>query len=176
MDRERGFTLIEVLVATVLTAILLTLSASGARHYWLTQALQTGRGEIITQLRQMQEQVVSETHPTVFAARFRVGSSDWGVVEYDPTLTASHPATTCTQVRSNTFATGVKVTAASFAAPTDSSMLSLCRAIPGASSDQFVFFYARGSATGGTVTIDQPSLGRSKTITVTPITGRVEGS
>jgi prepilin-type N-terminal cleavage/methylation domain-containing protein len=176
MRDERGFTLIEVLTAVALTAILVTLAAGGLRHYWLNQSLVSARGQVVSQLRQMQEQVVSETHPTVFGARFRVGSSDWGVVEYDPTITASHPATTCKEVRSNTFSTGVKVTAASFATPTDTAMANLCKTIPGASSDKFAFFYARGSATGGTITLTQPAINKTKTITVTPITGRVEGN
>jgi prepilin-type N-terminal cleavage/methylation domain-containing protein len=174
MRRESGFTLIETMVAMALVAILLTLTAGGLRHYWFVQSLETAHGEVRSQLRQLQEQVVSETHPTVFGAHFRIGSSDWGVVEYDPVISAGHPAATCQEVRSNKFGTGVQVTAASFAAPVDTTMGNLCKTIPGASGDKFVFFYARGSATGGSVTVTQPQLGRSKTLTVTPITGRVQ--
>jgi prepilin-type N-terminal cleavage/methylation domain-containing protein len=176
LKNERGVTLIEMLVGMLLTAMLLALSAGAARTYWLNQALSSAQGQIVSQLRQTQEQVVSETHPTVYGVRFRVGSSDWGVVAYDPTITGSHPAATCTQVRNNTFATGVTVTAASFAAPTDTTMANLCKAIPGAATDAFVYFYARGSATGGSVTVTQPSLGRSEVVTVTPITGRAEAN
>ncbi|MEA2460719.1 MAG: hypothetical protein QOH90_896 [Actinomycetota bacterium] len=175
-NQEGGYTLIETLAVMLLTGMLLALTASGLRHYWFVQSLESAKGEVVSQLRQLQEQVVSETHPTVFGARFRIGSSDWGVVEYDPVTTASHPSTTCTQVRSNKFGSGVQVSAASFAAPSDSAMNTLCKAIPGASADKFVFFYARGSATSGSVTVTQPQLSRSKTITVTPITGRVESS
>jgi prepilin-type N-terminal cleavage/methylation domain-containing protein len=176
MHKDSGFTLIEVLSVMVLTGILLTLTAAGLRHYWFVQSLETAQSDVVSQLRQLQEQVVSETHPTVFGSRFKVGSSNWGVVEYDPLITGSHPSATCTQVRSNTFGSGVQVSAASFTAATDTAMTNLCKTIPGASTDSFVFFYARGSATGGSVTILQPQLSRSKTITITPITGRVESS
>jgi hypothetical protein len=40
-------------------------------------------------------------------------------------------------------------------------------------ANSFVFFYARGSATGGTVKLTSDLLGRSNVVTVTPITGRV---
>ena len=171
MKKENGFSLIEVLVTISLVSILLTLSAGGVRHYWFVQSLDGAQGELVSQLRQMQEQVVSETHPTVFGVRFRVGSSDWAIVEYDPTAT---PTPTCTDVRTNKFGSGVQVTSATFTPPADTAMHTKCKAIPGASSDSFAFFYARGSATGGSVTIVQPQLGRTKTVTVTPITGRVE--
>jgi prepilin-type N-terminal cleavage/methylation domain-containing protein len=174
MRHEDGYTLLEVLSVMALTAILLTLTASGLRHYWFVQSLESAKGEVVSQLRQLQEQVVSETHPTVFGARFKIGSSDWGVVEYDPQTYAGHPSATCTQVRSNKLGSGVQVSAASFTAPSDSAMDTMCKSIPGASGDKFVFFYARGSATGGSVTVMQPQLSRSYTINVTPITGRVE--
>jgi prepilin-type N-terminal cleavage/methylation domain-containing protein len=176
MRKEEGYTLVEVLVTMSLAAMLLVLSAGAARTYWLNSALQGSKGEIVSQLRQMQEQVVSETHPTVFGARFRIGSSNWGVVEYDPTITGSHPSTTCQEVRSNTFSTGVIVTSAAFTAAADTAMTNLCKTIPGATNDAFVFFFARGSATGGTVTVTQPSLGRSASVSVSPITGRTEGT
>ncbi|MGH2729565.1 MAG: hypothetical protein ACRDJI_03040, partial [Actinomycetota bacterium] len=42
-----------------------------------------------------------------------------------------------------------------------------------AATDDFVFFYARGSATGGIVVLRHTSTGQSKTVLVRGITGRV---
>jgi prepilin-type N-terminal cleavage/methylation domain-containing protein len=169
---ETGYTLIEVLVVMLLTSILLTLTAAGLRHFWLVQSLESASGEIVSEVRQTQEQAVSETHPGVFGVYFRVGATDWGVVKYDPRFTPL-----CKYVDSRKFATGVKVTAASFTVPADSTAVkNACASLTGNANDKFAFFFARGSATPGTVTILQPSLNRSRTLTISPITGRIEES
>ena len=73
--------------------------------------------------------------------------------------------------------TGVEVSAMDFtAAP---GVTSVCASqIPGAgASDEFALFFARGTATQGSITFTHPSLsGRSVGLTVTPITGRVEAT
>jgi type II secretion system protein H len=166
MRREQGFTLIEALVVMLLASIVMTLAVQALRHYWLVQSLEQGEGEVISQLRQLQERAVSESHPLVYGARFKLNSSDWSIVRYNPSATP----TACTLENTLTFATGVKVSAANFdAAPT----ITGC---PGAGDSQykFVFFFARGTATGGQLTLTQPAIGRTRTITVTPLTGRVE--
>jgi hypothetical protein len=52
----------------------------------------------------------------------------------------------------------------------------VCRAALGAAGveNQFVFFYARGDATAGQVTVEHPTLGRTRAIQVTGLTARVE--
>ena len=42
-------------------------------------------------------------------------------------------------------------------------------------NDQMVFFFARGDATEGRVTLRQANIGRSIAVTVAGITGRVDG-
>ena len=176
---EGGFTLIEMLVAMSILALLFTLAAGALRNYWLTQALYGGRDEVISQLRAMQEQVVSENHPLVFGARFELGSGNWGLVEYDPRTGA------CTE-RPRTFSSSVTPTSATFLSTTETAA---CKnvlvyeagaplagtPVPNRSASSYVWFYARGTATEGTATFTQPLLGdKSLTIRVTPLTGRVE--
>ena len=171
--------MIEMMVVMALLAILLTLGAGPLRNYWLTQALYGGRDEVISQLRAMQEQVVSESHPLVFGARLEVGSSSWGLVQYNPLSGA------CTE-RPREFASSVVPSAATF---TDTDETAACKSalvyapgtpqagsvVPGRATSSYVWFYARGTATGGTTTLNQPLLdNRNLTITVTPLTGRVE--
>jgi prepilin-type N-terminal cleavage/methylation domain-containing protein len=178
MHREDGFTLIELMSVIALSLILLTLSAGSMRSYWLNQQLSGAAGEVRSQLRQLQERTVSESHPNVYGVRFRVGTSSWGVLDYNPTITASHPAATCTDTPM-TFSSSVKVSVASFTVPSGSeaaNIVNLCKSsIPGAGSDQMMLFFARGTATPGSVSLTHPLVGRSKTLTVSAITGRVDG-
>jgi prepilin-type N-terminal cleavage/methylation domain-containing protein len=174
---DDGFSLIELLVGIGLVAILVTLSAGALRTYWLTQGLVGSRDEVVSQLRASQEQVVSESHPLVFGARFQTGSSTWGLVEFDP------GTNTCVEL-SRTLSTGVTPQSASF---TSSAETTFCQAnlvfaggsvpVPDRATSAYVWFYARGTATAGSLTFTQPALpGKSVSLTVTPLTGRVEAS
>lgn len=171
MRRQQGFTLIEVLVAIALASILLTLGASALRTFWLVRSLEGGADGVVTQLRELQESAVSETHPIVFGAHFDVGTSDWKLVRYDPRLASGSQ---CSIAGTRRFDMGVLVNSASF--EVDAVASAACMPlIPGSAATEFVFFFARGSATGGSVTLVHPSLeGRSRITTVLPITGRVE--
>jgi prepilin-type N-terminal cleavage/methylation domain-containing protein len=170
--RQEGFTLIELLSAVALVAILMTLAAGALRNFWLTQALHGGRDGVITQLRAQQERVVSESHPLVFGARFREGSSDWALVQFDPRTNQ------CSQTREMRLDSGVRVAAASFSevgslAP----IVAECRSDLGAATgDDFVMFFARGTASAGSLTLRQPALGRELGVTVTALTGRVRAA
>lgn len=173
---ERGFSLIEILAVIALSAILLTLGAGALRHYWLVHTLDAATDEVVTQLRQVQERTVSESHPLVFGVRFRDGSSQWDVVKYDPAGSGS-----CTREQQNTFdngvlSAGVQVIGPRFPMDPTRPELVSCKAQSwAASTDEFVFFYARGNAVEGDLTLRQPALGptRDETVDVFGITGRV---
>lgn len=173
---EEGFTLVELLVAMTMLVVLLALGAFALRQFWLTHSLRGGREEVVTQLRQLQQRSVSESHPLVYGARFRVGSPTFGLVKFNPHNTATTADDTCLEMSSVTLGSNVQVTDADF---TDAAgITSLCRTqIAGANLDEFVFFYARGTATEGGLTLQVPALpGKSLSLSVTPITGRVNTS
>lgn len=176
MKNEKGYTLIELLVVMGLAAILFTLSVGAARNFWLVRSLHGSGDEVVRQLRQTQERTVSESHPLIYGARFRAGSSQWAVVRFDPGATTATSDDTCSEVGTREFASGVQVATVDVA---DVDVTTFCRQnLPGAmAQDEFFFFYARGNATAGTLALSHTSLpGRAVTVTVTPVTGRVSRS
>jgi len=179
MHDEDGFTLIELLVVMAISAIVLTLSVTALRSYWFGQALNGSVDGVTTQMRQAQQQAESESHPLVYGVWFTtVGDATrWGTLQYDPDPDLS---VHCSEIGKRSFSTGVQVKAVSFAE--DSPRSSDCRSalgaasVPGAGSAEIAFFYARGTATPGTITLEQTNLDRSESLNVTGITGRVSDS
>lgn len=160
---QRGFSLIEVLTAVALIGILVTLSASSFRTYWLGRSLDSAQGEVKAQLQRTQEQAVSESQPFSFGVRFQVGSSRWDVVRYNPT------SSTCTVLAQKSLGNGVIVSSGGFD-PAASIATSTC---PDEAGSIFVWYFARGTATAGTLTLRQPVLDKERTIEVVGLTGKV---
>ena len=175
-SNDDGFTLIELLAGMLIMFVLLGVGVFALRQFWLSHSLKGGRAEVVSQLRQLQERSVSESHPLVYGARFHVGSPTFGIVKFNPNSASTTTDDTCVETSKVTLESNVRVTAASFTSA--SGITSLCRTqISGAVSDEFAFFYARGTATSGQVTLVSPAYtGHSATVTVSPITGRVTGS
>jgi len=171
---QDGFTLVELLTTILLASILVTLGAFAFRHYWYVQSLEGGEDELLTQLRGLQQRVVSESFPLVYGARFEPGSSRWVHVQYDPgtedcTLVAD------TEFRTGEFNAGVEIQSASFDPYSSGGVDVTTECQDGSPNAEVVFFFARGTATGGDVTIVQPNLeDRTKTVCVASLTGRVE--
>lgn len=169
---ERGFTLIELLVAVSIVSLLLTLSASALRIFWLQQGLDGAANDARVEMRRLQQRAESESHPLVYGAWFVQDSSSWGVVRY------SASTGNCSLIDRLSFDAGVIVSAVT-GLDSPSSLISACRSaldaagVPSASSARMAFFYARGTANQGSVTVLQPSLRRTETVQVTPLTGRV---
>ena len=172
-DPEGGFTLLETLVVFVLIGLVTTFGVGAVRHYWLVRSLSSGRDTVAAQLREVQQRSLSESHPNVYGVRFRKGTSTYGIVKY----VAGTPGT-CTAVTQQTL-DGVEFANDSETDfPDVAGLTSLCRAAAPASDDyEIVFFYPRGStnasSTIGSVKVRQPSLNRSKKISVSRLTGRV---
>ncbi len=178
--RDAGFTLIEVLVAMIVFAIALTLSAGALRHYWRVQAFDGAVSSLVSQMRAVQQRTLSESHPLVYGLRFSPSATQttqagsYEIVQYDPHDLASTSDDTC-QVAPNTAPQqldgSVWISAASFGTATTPVVTSNCPTAT--ASDVFVFFYARGTATPGSLTISSED-GESKTISVLGLTGRVQ--
>jgi prepilin-type N-terminal cleavage/methylation domain-containing protein len=167
---ERGFTLIESLAAIALISLLVSLSAVALKNFWYVEAVDRGTGELTSLLKRTQQRVVAETHPLVYGAWFEEGSSDWGIVKFDPKSNETSTDDVCTKEPEKRLADGVKVTAV--VGDTTSEAAAECLTI--APDATFVFFYARGTATDSTVTLGKEGSTSTGSIHVFPLTGRVE--
>lgn len=155
--------------------VLLSFGATSFRHYWLVHSLESAQGDVATQLRQTQSRVASESHPYIYGARFTPGTSSWSLVKYDQgtdRLTTSDDSCAADgPVRTLPAAETVAAPASSFGTPLG---VDLSKCGGSYSSDVFVMFYAKGTATGGQLTLRSPQLDRSRVITVSTLTSRVE--
>jgi prepilin-type N-terminal cleavage/methylation domain-containing protein len=169
---QDGFTLVELMVVLALGAVLVGLSASALRNYWFTQALEGSTAQVMSQMRQVQQRTDSESAPLVYGVRFEVGTPNWAVVRYDPKSATTPDDDECTQIAAHQFSDGVSISGATFDAPPGAVVLSKCPQ----SSQVFAMFFARGTATQGTVTLRHELTERIRTISVLPLTGRVRVS
>ena len=156
----------------LITVTLLVLGASAARHYWLVRSLEGAPDTVAAELRSVQERSRSESHPVAYGLRVRPGSqagaaSDVSVVRYD------YGSQTCTQVSTVRLDAGVYVSSASFTVVAPGPTQTCRAAIAGAGSDQFIFMFARGTATGGSMTFAHREVDGTKSLAVSQLTGRV---
>jgi prepilin-type N-terminal cleavage/methylation domain-containing protein len=172
MRRQGGFTLIEVLVAIGISSVLMTLAVFALRTYWVNRSLHDSAEQVISELRQIQEQSVAESHPLVFGTWFKANTSTWGVVRYDPKEPAVSGDDECLQVEGPfEFPTSVVVQAVDF--ESSSPQTTVCAsAVP--SGSEIAFFFARGTATPGDITLRQPITDRTESLEVSGLTGRVD--
>jgi len=175
MRKEAGFTLIELLSAMALAAILMTLGASGLRQYWLVRSLDAAGGEVSSELRLLQQRAASESSPVLFGASFRPGTTSWKTFRYSMGANISDAADdTCVALTNGTLSTGVTVLATTaFAASSQVSSGKLSAGCGVLSTDKVTVFFPKGSATSGHLDLQQPSLGRSTAVCVSPLTSRV---
>lgn len=166
--RENGFTLTELLMVCSVVAIALTLGAAAFNRYWKVRSLTGAIDEVVTELRAEQQDASTQTHPSVWGAYFKQGTSRWGIVRGDA------ETGTCQVTARRTLPTSVVVSAVAFDDVTTPALSANCATAAEAGSE-VVLFFARGSATGGSVSLAHPQVGGGspRTITVTPITGRV---
>lgn len=189
-DPSAGFTLIEVMTVSLMIVTLMALAYAPLRNFWFKQSLEGASNEMIAEVRSLQSRVTAESHPLVYGIRFTtqgnwMATGRWGLVKYDPTGGVGG-APACTQYATASFDAGVFNATVEIVTPafTASTEQTFCRtalkntsgASLAADSDQFVFLYARGTATGGTLKLHQARLGSSRDITVQiyPLTGRIE--
>lgn len=173
MHRDEGFTLIELLTGMLITTMLLGLAVVPLRSYWFVQSINAAADEVVTQLREQQEDAVSEAHPLVFGARFVAGASNYTLYRYDPNTGGGTCSSETRSLDSGVFNAGVQVKTVTV---TNNPLLAEHIACRSASTDKIIFFYPRGTSTGGTIVLEQPTSGKQKTINVSVATGRVQQS
>lgn len=173
---EGGFTLIELLTVMTIMGILFTLGALAIRQFWFVRSLSGSQDQVATQLRQLQQRVVAETHPLVYGARFGAGEDVIGLVRFDP------ETNTCRQYQTVGLGRGVTVDAATDVSSDATEPHIFCKSnlttpggapVPNASTSEYAFFFARGNGTPGTVVVRSQPLGRTESVEITGVTGRV---
>ncbi len=158
-----------------LSSLVLTLGATGFRQYWLLHSLEGAQGDVATQLRQVQARVASESHPFIYGARFTPGSSSWAIVRYDQGTDRLSPNDDGCNVEGGVRTMqGVETVAAPASAFTAPQGVDLSKCGGPHGTDVFVMFYAKGTATGGTLTLRSRALDRTREIHVSSLTSRVE--
>jgi prepilin-type N-terminal cleavage/methylation domain-containing protein len=178
MRRESGFTLIELFVVMAISTILMTLGAAAVRHFWFMNAVDKGAEQVQSELRQLQQRATAQSHPMVYGAWFRTGgtNSTWGILKFDPKTASTATDDVCTQVGGpEMLPDGATFSAADFNMSTAATIESKCTSVAPAGSKR-VYFYARGTATPGSVTVHQTNIAESRTLTVSALTGRVDES
>ena len=150
-------------------SLALSLGAFSIRRYWQTRALSGSVDQVLTELRGEQQDASTATHPWVYGAWFKAGTSRWGLVRAN-SLTGA-----CQVLSRRTFDSGVRVATASFDQVTTQNLSANC-STAAETGAAIVFFFARGTATGGTVALSHPKVsgGATKTVRVYPVTGKVE--
>jgi prepilin-type N-terminal cleavage/methylation domain-containing protein len=187
---ELGFTLIELLTVIMLTSILMGLAAFELRHFWFVRALAGSENEVATQLRRQQQRVIAETHPLVYGARFPKGGSaeraSWSLIRFNAGNLTTTTDDTCVQYQTISLGSGVRIKNSNSRSEgvgfDDASYVTdFCRdnletlagaPVSSAQNDHLAFFFARGNATEGQVTLEQTQLGRTETICIAGLTGR----
>ncbi|HYO61171.1 MAG TPA: prepilin-type N-terminal cleavage/methylation domain-containing protein, partial [Actinomycetota bacterium] len=102
---DSGFTIVELLVVTLIGAMVLGLGAVSLRHYLRTKALQGAHETTVTQLRSAQQRTFSEGYPRAYGLRFPKNGTRWDLVRYDARTA------TCAVVESHVLTNGVRVSA-----------------------------------------------------------------
>lgn len=158
-----------------LLSIVLTLGATGFRHYWLLHSLESAQGDVATQLRQVQARVASESHPFIYGARFTPGSTQWSLFKYDQgSERLSTDDDSCSSDGGQRQLPGVEVAAPPASTFSAAQGVDFSKCGGAHATDVFLVFYARGTATGGKLTLRSPSLDLTREIVVSPLTSRVE--
>ena len=177
-ESETGFTVVELLVVLALISVLVTFSASAFRHYWLLRSLEGSQDQVVAQIRQAQQQSIAESYPNVYGLRFSTSTSTWAVVR------GRANTNTCAVTRTSSFdgsvVTHVPPTGYDFQ-PVSGLTTACQNASPAAPGSQVVFFYPAGSTnaapnTGSRIILHSPLITRNRTVTVSPLTGRVTES
>lgn len=172
---ERGFTILELVAVMTLLSVVLALGAAGFRHYWLLHSLDAAQGDVATQLRQIQARVASESHPLIYGARFTPGSTTWSLVKYDQGSDRLSTADdTCSADGPPRTLPGVEVVASPGTAFAPAQGVELSKCGGSHATDAFVMFYAKGTSTGGKVTLRSRALDRTREVHVSALTSRVE--
>lgn len=161
---DDGFTLIEVLVVTVIAGLIMGIAFFGWRSWQQSLQEQGAQRAVVSLLRDAQVRAVAED--TTYCVDFGTSGSTtsatvWRVPGDDTGALAA--CTTGTKVQTWTADNGTSVTGASFSQRDGS-------------TTAFVLFYPREAASGGGVNVARTGSSKTYSINVDALTGRVSSS
>jgi prepilin-type N-terminal cleavage/methylation domain-containing protein len=177
---ERGTTLIELIAALALGAILIGLSFGAIRHFWRVNSLEGASGELTSQFRRLQQLAVTGDAGEVYGAVLDLGADSWEAIRFKPTGPGAGCERLWSEPRSlsgglvgtDFVGAGVKINDVAFEDPkTGAPEATACASLM--AGKETVFFYRRGNATGGFVELTQEAEKKSMRVRVLSLTGRV---
>jgi len=160
--RERGFTLIEVMTAISIAGILMAIATWGLIALGRSQQEQATANSVLASLRSAEAR--SQAEGRAYCVRFDNAQS-WSLWRYscDP----ADPVTAGSRVEASTPEGTALVSSVNFAVNPVAGLIHSCP-VGGCA-----YFYPRGLASSGSVTVTRPGSSSSYKVTVVGITGRV---
>ena len=157
--RDDGFTLIELLVVMVIAGVLMALAIPSWSHYQNKQDYVGSARLVVSELRRAQLQAVAQE--TTYRVDFAVGGRTMSTYRCD------NSTGTCVFTLTKTVT--LPGTAAAFASPSFTQN--------NGTASTSAWFYARGTASDGTVTLSRTNTGGSTyVVNIEGLTGRVNYS
>lgn len=154
---DSGFTLIESLVVMAIGGIMMAIVAWGYRSYQISADHRGGTAQVVSMLRNAQSRSLSEAR--TYCVRFNTTARTIALYRYScDTASGGESAGGTTDMPR-----GVAFSGVSFTRPDGTT-----------SSD--VYFYPRGSASGGGLTVTRSGSSRTYTVTVEGLTARVSSN
>ncbi|MEA2432975.1 MAG: hypothetical protein QOG54_432 [Actinomycetota bacterium] len=182
---ETGASLVEMLTAIALGAILVSLSFGALRHFWRVNSLEGAQGELTTQFRRLHQQAVTGDEAEVYGAVFEPGSDSWDEIRFSPNgpgpaddecvaVGEPHPLSGGL-VGTSFVGAGVTIEYADFTpVPDGTPEKDKCAGLDVVDvGSETIFFYRRGNATGGVVGLYQEAMDRTLQVQVSSLTGSV---
>jgi prepilin-type N-terminal cleavage/methylation domain-containing protein len=167
---DRGFTLVELAMTTMIAGIFMALALWGMRGYLNASNESATTQDIVASLRNVAQQAQSEGR--TYCVAFKNNGRTWSVWRYSCQATYVVNGFTPRQTQGSLSTKGSSLFGTvSFAAGVNAGSCPYSQPAGGC-----VYFYPRGNASGGTLQVTRPGSSTTYTVTVDGMTGRVSSN